>query len=221
MNLTERENKLFERWESRCREHGENLFVGDGAVDPGEFEKSPLRLVFVLKEPYTDKPFDLREYLRKPRLYPTMVRWVEGILDLPRLKPWSELNGWIDEKRRHRAVRQIVFMNVKKNGGGSSSKWNEIREAMRRDRNFIQEQLALYKPDAVILCGSVIGDGLQDVYSLSGDDWKRTKRGVRYCSVNGALHVLFRHPAARDPTHMKHYGLVDALHELKIWERRR
>lgn len=114
MNLTEKENELFERWESQCREHGENLFVKDGAVDPDGFENAPLKLVFVLKEAYANKSFDLREYLREPNLYPTMVRWIEGILALPCLKPWSKLDGWVSEVRRDRAVRQIVFMNVKK-----------------------------------------------------------------------------------------------------------
>ncbi len=221
MNLTEKENELFERWESRCQEHGEDLFVKDGAVDPDGFEKATLQLVFVLKEAYTDESFDLRDHLRTPNLYPTMVRWIEGILALPRLKPWSELDGWLNEVRRDRAVRQIVFMNVKKNGGGPSANWKEIRSAMKRDRHFIREQLAMYKPDVVILCGSDIGNGLKDLYSISDDSWARTDRGIRYCTVSGVLHVLYRHPAARDPAHMKHYGLIDALHELNIWERRR
>lgn len=92
---------------------------------------------------------------------------------------------------------------------------------MKRDRGFVLEQLAMYKPDVVILCGSVIGYGLEDLYSIKHDDCARTKRGIRHCTVNGAIHVLYRHPAARDPAHMKHYGLIDALHELQIWERRR
>ena len=221
MSLTERENELFERWKQRCREHGEMQFVRDGAVDPDKFEKCPLRIVFVLKEPYADKSFDLRKRLCERDLYPTMVRWVEGILDLPRLKPWSELNGPPDEKRRDRAARQIVFMNVKKKGGGPNANWKEIREAMRRDCDFIREQLSLYEPDAVVLCGSVIGDGLGDLYSISDDDWTRTRRGIKHCSVNGASHVQYCHPRAQFPAHMKHYGLIDAMHELGIWERRR
>lgn len=221
MNLTEKENELFERWESQCRKHGENRFVKDGAADLDRFEKAPLKLVFVLKEAYADESFDLREYLREPNLYPTMVRWIEGILALPDLKPWSELDGSLSKVRRDQAVRQIVFMNVKKKGGGPSANWKEIRSAMKRDSDFIREQLAMYKPDVVILCGSDIGDGLEDLYSISDDAWARTDRGIWHCTVGGVLHVLYRHPAARDPAHMKHYGLIDALHELHVWERRR
>ena len=55
---------------------------------------------------------------------------------------------------------------------------------------------------------------------MSDDDWWRTKRGIWYCAVNGALHVLTYHPSVRNIfAHDKHFTLINALKELRIEER--
>ena len=53
------------------------------------------------------------------------------------------------------------------------------------------------------------------VYPLTADDWKSTSRGVRYRIVNGVPHIEYPHPQARMPGKLLHYGLIDAVAELK------
>ena len=214
--LANEENALFDKWKHRYG-HG-TPFVSDGAVDPDQYARSSIRLLFVLKEANDEGgTWDLRRYLRdegRGYTWNTVTRWVEGILQLPRVVPWRELNRQPDDGRRQRALRKVVTVNLKKRPGGSSTDESEIREAARRDRDLILAQLSLYTPDFVICCGDVVASSLaDDVYEppVSTDAWRTTSRGVWFHLARGIPHVCVYHPAARFPARFLHYELLDAV----------
>ena len=214
--ITEREDRLFENWPSR-----QESFVRDGIVDADEYAHSHMKLLFVLKEVNDLGSGDLREFLRgggRGQTWNTVTRWVEGIERLPCIVPWDELER-VDNNRRKRQLRKIAAVNLKKEPGVGVADYGQLREATQRDRRSISDQLSLYAPDYVICCGSHVTDLLFraepiGVYPLNADDWKSTRRGVRYCIVNGTPHIAYVHPQARMPSNLVHYGLIDAVAEL-------
>ena len=141
-----------------------------------------------------------------------------GIERLPHIVPWGEL-ARVDNNRRERLLRKIATVNLKKEPGAGVADYDQLREATRRDRRLISDQLALYAPDYVICCGSQVADLLFGaepigVYPLNDDDWKSTRRGVWYSIVSGTPHIAYFHPQARMPSNLVHYGLIDAVAEL-------
>ena len=224
--IAEKEDKLFEDWPSR-----QESFIRDGLVDADEYARSPVKLVFVLKEANApdEKSGDLREFLRRGDWGPTwnnVTRWVEGIEGLPHIVPWDELSlSRGDNNRRKRALRKIAAVNLKKEPGAGVAKYEQLREATRRDRQSISKQLSFSAPNYVICCGTDVSNLLFEaepigVYPRNADDWKRTRRGVRYRIENGVPHIAYLHPQARMPGYLLHYGLIDAVVELeKIYRR--
>ena len=216
--IAEKEDKLFEAWPAR-----QESFVRDGIVDADEYARSRVKLLFVLKEvnDLGGGGWDLREFLRcggRGLTWNTVTRWIEGIERLPCIVPWDELSP-IDKNRRKRVLRKIAAVNLKKEPGAGVADYDQLREATQRDRQFISAQLSLYAPDYVICCGTLVkdllfGPGPISVYPLNDDDWKSTRRGVRYSIVNGTPHIAYLHPQARMPGNLIHYGLIDAVAEL-------
>ncbi len=217
-SLAEQEERLFAAWQSR-----HEWFVRDGVVDADEYARSPVKLLFVLKE--VNDPggggWDLREFLRdggRGQTWNTVTRWVEGIHRLPNDVPWSEVCE-VDQDRRKRALRKIAVVNLKKHPGGGQADYEEVRQTAERDRNFVSAQLSLYDPDFVICCGTLVADLLLGtksigVYSLDDANWMSTRRGVWYRVVNHTPHIAYHHPQARVPGNLVYYGLIDALAEL-------
>ena len=223
MNLAERENELFERWEKRCNQRGWMGFARDGAVDPEQFEKSPLRIVFVLKESRARERSDLREWMREHGMYKVLCRWVVNLDQSSCDRVWKDYQS-LSKETLHMAAQQIAVVNARKEGGGGPSVSDKkIQEALKLDGDLLREQLKLYKPDAVIWCGKPFWrhNVPHYVYGMPRDVSTRatSARGVVYFTADGALHVLYYHPGYRVPHNMLHYGLMDALEELAIGER--
>ena len=214
--IAEKEARLFEAWPSR-----QESFVRDGIVDPDEYARSRVKLLFVLKEvnDLGGGGWDLREFLRNGGCGPTwntVTRWVKGIERLPCIVPWDELEN-VDGNRRKRVLGKIAAVNLKKEPGAGVADYEQLREATQRGREFISDQLSLYAPDYVICCGSHVTDlllGANGVFPRNNDDWESTRRGVRYSIVKGTPHIAYSHPQARMPSNLVHYGLIDAVAEL-------
>lgn len=235
--LTDRENDLFEDW---SQELGSELFVRDGAVDPEAHESCCVKLLFVLKE--VNDPggggWDLRCFLKgggHASTWNNVARWVEGIETVVKRRrthgdladeviPWETLVGRgreLKEERRKKWLRQIVVVNLKKTPGGGSTDYDELEKAVNRDRSRIEQQLSLYAPDYVIMCGSRISDLLvgaesksKGIYQHDDKAWRRTARGIWYREIGTTPFIAYWHPQARLPAPLLHYGLIDAVREL-------
>ena len=235
--LTENENDLFENW---SQEVGGKPFVQDGAVDPESHENCRVKLVFVLKE--VNDPdgarWDLREFLKgggRASTWNNVARWVEGIETVVERRrthgdfadeviPWETLvdrSREQKEEQRKKWLRKIVVVNLKKTPGGGSTDYDELEEAVNRDRIRIEQQLSLYTPDYVIMCGSRVSDLLvgaestsRGIYAHDDQAWQRTARGIWYREIGTTRFIAYWHPQARLPAQLLHYGLIDAVREL-------
>ena len=214
--IAEREEELFKRWSTSRKG-----LIRDGVVDEQAYLASNPRIMLVLKEVNGKKEegWDLRKYLREnPRwqTWSAVTRWVKGIRALPKVLPWVDLKPKPSAKDRVETVRSLCVMNLKKTPGDESSKMKVVRQIAMEDREFLQEQFGLYKPDLVICCGTskVFQEVCpQEFVGLS--PWPMTKRGVYTCKLNsGPQFIEFCHPQVQWKASMVHYALIDAVREL-------
>ena len=221
--LTDRENELFKEW---SEELGDGLFVKDGAVDPDAHESCRVKLLFVLKEVNDPEGggWDLRKFLKgggRASTWNNVARWVEGIEAVVE----GGVNRWNDQKiteeQRKKWLWRIVVVNLKKTPGGGSTDLDELRKAACRDRDRLEQQLSLYSPDYVIMCGSRVADLLvgaesksKGIYAHDEEAWLCTARGIWYREIDATPFIWYWHPQAHVPAKLLHYGLIDAVREL-------
>ena len=214
--LNEREDALFDSWRKRLGQDSEG-FVADGAVCGDTFESANTRIVFLLKE--VNDPgggnWDLREFLRdggRGATWNNVTRWSRGILALPQLLRWKDIEG-IDETARIRTLRKIAAVNLKKMPGGAAVDVAELRDFVTKNREFLRLQLELYRPHLIVGCGCEVTEVFFDkVYPEPM--WRRSVRGTWYCEIDGVLYLDYYHPNARISGNLLHYGLIDSVRDL-------
>lgn len=216
MTVRAQEDSLFAEW-SRDR----HSFSPDGVVDAVAFDKAPVKILLVMKEVNDDERtnFDLRDFLKQgnhPQSWDAVARWVDGInavfkgQDAP---PWRAVENVTDERRKA-AMGQLVVVNVKKAAGTHTTDNRSLARAANRDADFLRRQLALYRPDLTICCGSAVTTAIvrNRLLPLGGE--KHTTRGVRYWrSAQHGVVFDFSHPSARVAPNLVLYGLLEAVAE--------
>lgn len=229
MNISERENKLFDIW---MKKKGRKPFIKDGLPSPEEYLKSKVKILFILKDAnfgisdednksgnFDSSPHDLRAELRKdPHVWWRKVRnWCAPLLD-------SNLT-WEDVKNKDigESLAPFGFIQLKKNAGSGSVKYDTLLKVAKEDREEIKNQIAIYNPDFIVCCG--VGEILyEDVYS-GLEQRTLTPEGVGYWKVNigsddtNSTYIIdYCHPSARFGTRIEGvvaFGLVKTINYLK------
>lgn len=216
MSIYAQENNLFAEWR-RSRSD----IVLDGVVDEDLYLQSDPKLLFIMKE--VNDPdgggWDLREFLRnggRAQSWNNITRWVEGIRNLPDDIDWHDLET-IDNHRRMLALNTIAAMNLRKLPGGHTSNYDQIRADAIQDREMINRQFQLYPADFVICCGNNTCDLLHEIIRFPSEpDWRLTRRGTWHHKAEpGKFVIQYSHPAARCAYSLLHYGIVDAIREIR------
>jgi hypothetical protein len=218
MGIAKIEEALFRRWSE-----GRDSFVRDGAVLESAFEAASPSMLFLLKEVNDPGPngggWDLRELIRegdRPQTWDNLCRWVQGINGLPNDTPWRDLES-ITQVQRREVLKSIAAMNLKKSPGGHTTVVSSFWQAVHADADLLREQFAIYDADLVICCGSVVAEAFDSVLKPSDDSaWRMTSRGVEFLEYSPGKHVIaYSHPEARVADNLLHYGLMDAVVELR------
>lgn len=209
-DLLRQENKLFDVWLNQVEG-----FIPDGCANPYKYCCAPVKLLFVLKEVNGGKNWDLRTFMKngaRKRTWNVVARWTENIFNLNNNYLWHDfLDG--NDDRRNRMLSQICAINLKKTPGKFVANSNEIKDAVVYNKAFLKKQLELYKPDIIILCGT------EEFYKIlieNQPQWKMTSRGIwYYIDKNDTIVIDYLHPEARTKACLLHYGLIDAIREIK------
>jgi hypothetical protein len=214
--LTEAENELFARWEPLVGKD----FIPDGAPYPDRYASAPVRVLLLLKEPWSpegQRGWDLRDGLRT-RLetgstWNNAARWARAATSLPYAPAWKEVATQTTESRRA-ALASVAVVNVKKSLGTSRTTAKLVHAFARTYKEQIREQLALYRPHVTLLCGTAefLGTLFEDHEQTPR---ATTRSGVRYRSVGGlGLVVRMPHPQASQSAQILYERLVNAGSEL-------
>ena len=218
MCIEKREEALFQRWAKR-----RTGFVRDGVVNPSAYEKSETKVLFILKEVNDPGPdgggWDLRDFISsgaRSQSWNTVTRWVQGIRALPSRLAWRRIAN-VTEKDRQNELRSIAAMNLKKYPGGHTTNVGELWEIAGEDSSFIREQFELYSADIAVCCGSAVGHIYREYLQPSdAGEWGICTNGVEYLEREpGKFVIAYSHPAARVSGNLLHYGLIDAIHEIR------
>ena len=216
MTIKEKENILFDKLGK------ENpAIVEDGIVDENEYLSSKYKILYVMKEVNSSEAWDLRKFLYdggRPQTWDNIARWTQGILNLDKEYSWEELSK-NNEERRKTDLKKIGSINLKKTGGGYTSKIKEISKAARENKAIIKNQIEIYKPDIIICCGTA-GDLLNSVLEPKEINWSMTQRGVEYIKDGQKLIISYSHPEARIRDAYLYYPLIDAVREILGEDRR-
>ncbi len=212
MSIRESEEELFQRWGS-----GVKWFVKDGVIDEEAYQNSEKKILLILKEVNDQNGggWDLRSYVKnggRSQTWDTVTRWLMHIREIDTDIPWSTLEK-ISNDQRIEQLKSIAVMNLKKSPGTHTAIHKDVSKVAHEDRDYLNEQFKLYKPDLVICCGTswIFHEVIKFVNEVK---WSSTTRGVRYHTMDGTTIIDYAHPEVRCSKDMRHYPLIDALREI-------
>jgi hypothetical protein len=212
-----RRDELFSRWKKVKPEYDNRSegrrFSLDGIQNFDAWKQSTPKILFLLKENRAAEedwepcwginrdanPFSLN-----------ITRWRQLLIDSyqKKLKEPSYLKHELPD-----SVNDIAIIELKKvNEGKGSSNYNDIRNYVRNDRDFIKEQIELINPDIIFCCST--GDFYSD--DIYGDEpWDRELIKDSRCGCykhRNRLVIDFFHPSTRSGKREKE--LFDILNRM-------
>lgn len=187
-------NALFKKWKKQYPD-SEN-FVEDGIINEELFNQSCQKILLITKEPNDPKKeaTDYRIWWNQEIYFKFSYRiaeWAYGIHN--NFPPYDQIWPNNEDKIAHKSLKSIAFMNVKKSGGSGSSEENMINEYIRRDFDYIHQQIDIIDPEIVIIgmsWASTVNLLFPDI------DWKQSGYGIEIGRHNGAKVIDFYHPSS-------------------------
>ena len=221
------ENELFEKWQAREKHQGK-LFNCDGIVNMDVWEKEDCRILFLLKEAWhkdsVSDPYNLTEDLRNSEPWSSMwnrvAEWTRGIHLTAEGKPAPYRN--LKKSEAKLELQKIAVINIKKSGGESRSKNDDLMKYVEEDYDLIYDQIEMVNP-TIIVCGYTIGF-LNKVIELKGEE-PINKTGENHCDNwhykwKDRIILDYYHPAYQVPALMAYYGLVGCYKDALESERK-
>lgn len=226
MGIREKEDQLFNDW---MKNYTEGTFVKDGIPFPDLYQKSDVKILFMLKDANLGNSssnqgvFDLRGQLSTdPHAWWSKVsEWCYVLENGGSDKSWSEIRSHVRKSDSNTNLRDALssygFVQTKKIGGLGSISRDELKKYVENDEEFLRKQIEIYEPDIMVCCGTA--DFLSKI--LSSDSRRETANGVGYYSARVGHKTTFLvdycHPSARMGSKVAGvvaYGLNDAVCEL-------
>ena len=209
------ENELFKKWQAKEKHQGK-LFNCDGIVNVDEWEKEDCRILFLLKEAWHRKTMDGSEYdlakdLRNSEPWSSMwnrvAEWTRGIhlTEEGKPAPYHKLK----KSEAKLELQKIAVINIKKSGGESRSKDDDIMQYAEEDYDLIYDQIEMIDP-TIIVCGYTIGF-LNKIIQKSGEkpiDKKKNHCDNWHYKWKDRIVLDYYHPAYQVPALMAYYGIV-------------
>lgn len=192
-------------------------FNRDGIISQESWEKSAVKVLFVLKE--TNKAKQNIVFAINRALETKKSGWWKGKV-LRRVGRWAyglqNHNGKIPEFKEAKlheknAINSIAYINIRKTAGGARTNKKSFDSHAKEFAPFIRRQIELIKPDIVVLGGTY-----KQVKSHVFPEL--TKVGERVHTYGDMIFLNAFHPAAiKDPSILYHQ-VVDNYHFYKVQE---
>ncbi|SHE98496.1 hypothetical protein SAMN02745148_01517 [Modicisalibacter ilicicola DSM 19980] len=196
--------ELFDEWRLRDH-HKDHLFISDGIIDQVQWNNSPVKILFLLKEAYdsvkTEGTWDLCGLVKRlgvsGRTFKPMAQWAYGVSAVKSTSTIVPFKG--SGEPLDKALRSSAVINIKKSQGKKKSSSTNLISYVDRDWDLIEKQIQTIKPD-VVICGKtwpMISSRLESVEKVSD----------RVYRSGGIQYIDFWHPANRASNKMNYYSL--------------
>lgn len=102
----------------------------------------------------------------------------------------------LDKYDRKKYLAPISVINLKKTPGKTTSNDSEIDKFAKDDREFIKNQVEIYRPD-LIICGGTGDIFIKNILNLDTSSWTYVSDYLSYLIYNDTIIVNTYHPACR------------------------
>lgn len=158
MNSQLLKEALYTKWESERPDY--NKFCRDGILDESEWDKSNLKILFLLKETFEDYTIiegpcgpggNSHTFWRRMRMWTYIITEIYN----DRIPTFEKAYSIKEEPNK-----DIAYVNIKKNAQKkknnkeSNSVDNDIRSYAIRDKEFLQRQIEIINPNVVLCCST-------------------------------------------------------------------
>jgi hypothetical protein len=196
--------------------------IFDGAIDATLYARAPVRILWILKEPWEERDINggaggwsLRALLNeKPEIFSKNThRYVYcvsfGLLKATR--DWAVIRNSQKDADFKTLFRSIAHINVKKlpNRRNAPASNKDVMRGYEMGRDVIRRQIDLYKPDVVFGCSPHMPAIIRD---LSGGTARPARTGhATHCRIGDTIFISGYHPAQRIITKEKYVlGMLKA-----------
>lgn len=165
--------------------------IYDGLYSAELYWNSPLRIMWILKEPYDDfdketgKPIGgdwsiTKDLFNSPYKFGTnktgemVIYSTYGIINN---KKWADMDYLYDDDSIPRVLQKIAYINLSKMPAYSTSKDGNLWKKYSQWREISLKQIKMYEPNVLIFGNTFkyFQDDLNDLYQISNYDSKKTK----------------------------------------------
>lgn len=223
--------KYYNDWNEQCRKEYDCLFpeaeytIWDGVIFPEQYAKSPLKIMFLNREPYDpdNEPYDLAKALctkligRKKPIFESQKKLRQRLkeyLCVVNLLQTGELMSISEEDLMNRVNEQtqtdyifyemmpsVAYINVKKSDGQIPSYVPDLREKAIQGLRILEKQISFFNP-SIILAGNVV-DRILDYTDVEWGDNLYIPQGkhiicIYQLKINDILYPIvdMYHPSA-------------------------
>jgi len=213
----------------------ENAIV-DGIINIDQYIKAKYRILWVLKEPYSNiGGWNFQDYLSKRDIESKKGKKNDPLKKMIWKKIFYSTYGLlhldidydnipeVTDASVYGTGEQIAYINLKKTGGGSSSKYDIICDAYKRNEEILFDQIIAYDPNIIIfgntlfyfdsskmekICWNINPSNKQYVDKMTGNT-------TYYVTSNERLCIHTNHPSYWKLTNKEYCSEI--LHSAKIW----
>jgi hypothetical protein len=175
----------------------------DGIVNIDQYCKAPIKILWIMKEVNDDGGYNQREALdRGVEMMENRGDW-KNTLDpiiyvsysiLNNFQTWKEMDFIRDDNEMVNVLKQIAYINIKKEVGGAQSYNDILGDAYNKYKTVIIEQIVLANPD-IIICGNTLSFLLDDL-NLNKENLK-SLNSIEYIIKDQRLIINAYHPNQR------------------------
>jgi hypothetical protein len=219
---TEQLDAHFALWRQQTR-IARDKFHPDGIIDEAAYTRAKVKLCFLMKEPNNmdGDRFDFRTWWKSEVKYQFSHRlseWAAGVRY--RFPPYDTIQSTAFRSDRHQALCASALVNVKKSGGGGSSKYHSFMHALGATEKqqevvaeLVREELRIIDPQVVVM--GLSWKGLRQ--RLFPDvTWKPSGYDLEIGEWEGRTLIDFSHPSARTSSAAVYCLLEKVMGKVKL-----
>lgn len=195
MQIYQKLSALYTNWQLTHPGH----FVQGGVVDEEMFDRSEVKLLFLLKEVNdTEQKEDwslvqlIQDQMQEMTFYQiwkTIGLWSFG---LQQGFPHYQTLTYRQDLHIADGLREIAIINLKKSGGGGVSNYEEIKEHAEKNKELWMKEIEIIHPD-VVVCGGTFSI----IQEILGFEATPCGSGVLTGKALNTLFIDFYHPMYR------------------------